>query len=175
MLLSSTVLPGTLASVIVIGLDRNLSWQSNIKHIKLKLAIKTKVFTNLIAPTWDASLQVSRPLYTTLVCPAITTSFLTWLAAPEIISFHKRVGEELQRVDKWCLRTIARAYKATLILSLQAEVVVFPLPLYINGIQAYSCPRSAKSGIEKVIGEEIIKVRHFLSCIKTRARQCKTR
>ena len=81
------------------------------------------------------------------------------------------MGEELQKAENRCLRTISGAYKATPIRSLQAEVGVPPLPLHMDGRQARFRLRSAESGINEVIGEGILKVRHFLSCTRTRPRR----
>jgi hypothetical protein len=49
-------------------------------------------------------------------------------------------------------------------------VKVPPLPLHIDGRQARFQLRSAESGIDKVIGKAILKVRRFLSCTRTRPR-----
>jgi hypothetical protein len=50
--------------------------------------------------------------------------------------FEKGVGEELQKAENCWLRTVAGAYKATPICSLQAEVGVPLLPLHMDGRQA---------------------------------------
>ncbi len=57
-------------------------------------------------------------------------------APPDMPLFRKGVGEELQKAKNRCLRTVARAYKATPIQSLQTEVGVPPLPLHMDGRQA---------------------------------------
>ncbi len=46
-----------------------------------------------------------------------------------------------------------------------------PLPLHMDGRQARFRLRSAESGIDRVIGEGILKVRQFLSCTRTRPRR----
>jgi hypothetical protein len=74
------------------------------------------------------------------------------------------MGDEQQKVENQCLRAVSGAYKATPIQSLQAEVGILPLPLHMDGRQARFRLQSADSGIDKVIGEGISKVRHFLSC-----------
>ncbi len=47
-------------------------------------------------------------------------------------SFENGVGEELQKAENQCLRTVAGAYKAIPIQSLQAEVRVSLLPLHMD-------------------------------------------
>jgi hypothetical protein len=46
------------------------------------------------------------------------------------------MGEELQKIENHCLRTVSGAYKATQVRSLQAEVGIPPLPLHMDGRQA---------------------------------------
>ncbi len=99
----------------------------------------------------------------TKCCPAIATGCPAWWAPPDTPFFQKGVGEELQKAENRCLRTVAGAYKATPIRSLHAEVGVPPLPLHMDGRQARFLLRSAESEIDKVIGEGILKVRRFLS------------
>jgi hypothetical protein len=73
--------------------------------------------------------------------------------------FRNGVGEELQKIENCCLRTISGAYKAAPVRSLQAEVGVAPLSLHKDGRQARFRLRSAEFGIDLVIGEGILKVR----------------
>jgi hypothetical protein len=73
-----------------------------------------------------------------------------------------------------CLRSVSGAYKAKLVRSLQAEVGVPPLPLHLDGRQAQFCMRSTESGLDRVIGEGILKVREFLSCTRTQPRRPRT-
>ncbi len=166
-----TINPSPHARVLGIILDNKLSWQPHLQHIKSKLATQTNVLTRLTASTWNTSLRVLRLLYTVIVRPAITTGCPTWWAPLSTIFFRKGVGEELHEAENRCLRTVSGAYKATPIQSLQAEVGVSPLPFHIDSRQARFCLRSAESGIDGVIGEGILKVRHFLSCTRTRPRR----
>jgi hypothetical protein len=48
---------------------------------------------------------------------------------------------------------------------------ITPLPFHMDGRQARFCLRSAESGIDRVIGQGILKVRQFLSCTRTRPRR----
>jgi hypothetical protein len=166
----STINPSSSARVLGVILDKKLSWQPHLLHLKSKLATQTNVLSRLTALTWGAFLRVLRLLYTAVVRPAITTGCPAWWAPPSTPFFRKGVGEELQKIKNCCFRTVSGAYNASPVRSLQAEVVVTPLSLHMDGRQARFQLRSAESGIDLVIGEGILKVRQFLSCTRTRHR-----
>ncbi len=121
------------ARVLGVILDKKLSWQPHLHHIKSKLATQTNVLSRLTASTWGASLRVSRQLYTAVVHLAITTGCPSWWAPPSTPFFRTGMGEELQKIENCCLRTVSGAYKATPVRSLQAEVGIPPLPLHMDG------------------------------------------
>jgi hypothetical protein len=66
---SLTIFPSLSARVLGVILDKKLSWQPHLQHIKSKLATQTNVLTWLTASTWGASLRVLRLLYTAAVRP----------------------------------------------------------------------------------------------------------
>jgi hypothetical protein len=133
---TSTIYSSPSARVLGVILDKKLSWQPHLHHIKSKLATQTNILSRLTASTWGASLRVSRLLYTAVVRPAITTGCPAWWAPPSTPFFRKGMGEELLKIENRCLRTISGAYKATPVLSLQAEVGIPPLPLHMDGRHA---------------------------------------
>jgi hypothetical protein len=47
------------------------------------------------------------------------------------------MGEELQKIENRCLKTVSGAYKATPVQSLQAEVGILSLPLHMEGRHAH--------------------------------------
>jgi hypothetical protein len=167
---TSPIHPSPFARVLSVILNKKLGWQPHLHHAKSKLAMQTNVHTRLTALTWGAPLRVLRLLYTAVVRPAITTGCPAWCAPPSMPFFKKMVGEELQKIKNCCPRTVSGASKATPVRSLQAEVGVPPLPLHMDGRQACFCLRPAESGIDRVIGEGILKVRQFLSYTRTRTR-----
>jgi hypothetical protein len=171
---TSTIHPSSSARVLGVILNKKLSWQPHLQHIKSKLTTHSNVLTRLTASTWGASLRVSRLLYTAVVRPAITTDCRAWLAPPSTPLYRKGLGEELQRVENHCLRTVFGAYKATPVRSLKVEVGVPPLFIHMDGRQARFRLRPAESGIDRVIGEGILKVRQFLSCTRARPRRPRT-
>jgi hypothetical protein len=171
---TSTIHPSPHACVLGVILDKKLSWQPHLQHIQSKLATQTNVLSRLTASTWGASLRVLRLLYTAVVRPAITTGCPAWWALLHTPFHCKGLGDKLQRVKNCCLRTVSGAYKATPVRSLQAEVSVPPLPLHMDGRQARFRLRSAESGIVRMIGEGMLKLRQFLSCTRTRSRRPRT-
>jgi hypothetical protein len=126
---TSTIYPSPSARVLGVILNKKLSWQPHLHHVKSKLAVQTNVHSRLTASTLGTSLRVSRLLYTAVVQPVITTGCPAWWAPPSTLFYRKGVGEELQRVENSCLKTVSRAYKATPVRSLQAEVGVYTLYL----------------------------------------------
>jgi hypothetical protein len=72
--------------------------------------------------------------------------------------FWKGIGEELQRVKRRCLRFVFRAFKATPVRWIQAEVGIPLSHLHMDSWQACFCLKSEKSVIDKVIGEGYTKV-----------------
>jgi hypothetical protein len=96
---TSTIHPSPSARVLGVILDKKLSWQPHLHHIKSMLATQTNVLSRLTASTWSASLWVLRLLYTTVIRPAITTSCPAWWAPPSMPFYRKGVGKELQRVE----------------------------------------------------------------------------
>jgi hypothetical protein len=148
---TSTIQRSPSAQVLGIILDKKLSWQPHLQHIKSKLTIQTNVLSRLTASTWGTSLWISKLLYTAVVRPAITIGCPAWWAPPSTPFFRKGMGDELQKVENCCLRTFSGAYKTTPVRSLQAEVGIPPLPLHMDYRKAQFCLRSAESGIDRVI------------------------
>jgi hypothetical protein len=70
---TSTIHPSHSARVLGVILDKKLSWQPHLLHLKSKLDTQTNVLSQLTASTWSASLRVLRLLYSAVVYPAITT------------------------------------------------------------------------------------------------------
>jgi hypothetical protein len=133
---ATTLYPSPSAHVLGVILDKKLSWQPHLQHIKSKLTTQTNVLKRLTASTCGASLQILRLLYSAVVRPAITTGCHAWWAPPDRPFFRKGMGDELQKVESQCLRAVSGAFKATPVRSLQAEVGIAPLPLHIDGRQA---------------------------------------
>jgi hypothetical protein len=89
---TSAIHPSPSAHDLGVILNKKLSWQLLLQHIKSKLATQTNVFSMLTASTWGASIQVLRLLYTAVVRPAIPTSCPAWWAPPFYAILLKRGG-----------------------------------------------------------------------------------
>ncbi len=124
------------AHVLGVILDKKLSWQPCLHHIKSNLATQIRVHSRLIASTWGASLQVFRLLYTAVVRPAIPIGCPLWWAPPSTPLFRSGLGDKLQRVNNHGLKTISSSYKAIQVQSLQADMGVPLLSLYMDDRQA---------------------------------------
>ncbi len=57
-----SIIPNATAHVLEVILNKKLSWQPPLQHIKSKLATQTNIPTRLTALTWVASLWVLRLL-----------------------------------------------------------------------------------------------------------------
>jgi hypothetical protein len=87
-----TIHPSPSACVLGVILDKKLSWQPHLHHIKSKLATQTNVLSRLTPSTWGTSTRVLRLLYTAVVRPAITTDCPAWWAPPSMPFFRKKMG-----------------------------------------------------------------------------------
>jgi hypothetical protein len=65
-----TIHPSSSARVLGVLLDKKLSWQPHLQHIKAKLATQTNALPRLMASIWGASLSVLRLLHTAVVHPS---------------------------------------------------------------------------------------------------------
>jgi hypothetical protein len=74
--------PSPSKQVLGVILDKELSWQLHLKHIKSKLVTQTNILTRLTAPVRGVSSSALRLLYTAIIRPAITTGCLAWWAPP---------------------------------------------------------------------------------------------
>jgi hypothetical protein len=102
-------------------------------------------------------------LYIAVIHIAVTTGYLAWWASPGGTIFRKGARQEYKKLELRHLMTVAETHKASLIWNLQADMGVPPLTLHIHGKQTHFLLWSGTSGIDKVIEDGILKVRHFLS------------
>jgi hypothetical protein len=96
-LTSFTISSSPSAHILVDILNKKLSWQPHLQHIKSKLATQTNVLKRLTASTWGASLQVLRLLYTTVVGPAIEIGYPAWWAPLAGHSFDMRLEKSFRK------------------------------------------------------------------------------
>jgi hypothetical protein len=72
----------------------------------------------------------------------------------------------LHKFDNCFLRVFSRAHRAITVPSLKGEMAVPPVPLPRDCRQASFRLRSAKSVIDRIVGEGILKIRQFLNCTR---------
>jgi hypothetical protein len=89
---TSTIYSSPSACVLGVILDKKLSWQPHLQHIKSKLTTWTNVLTRFTASTWGASLRVSRLLYTAIVTPSHRNWLPCLVGPPFYAIFLKRGG-----------------------------------------------------------------------------------
>jgi hypothetical protein len=171
---TSTIYPSLSACVFGVIHDKKLSWQPHLQHIKSKLATQTSVLSRLTASTWGTSLRVSRLLYTALVRPVITTGCPAG-RAPPLCHFINRGGETSSKGPKTIVLELSHGPTRPNLYETSRQKSALPLcPSTWTAEMHNYCLRSAESGIDRVMGEGILKVRQFLSCTRTRSRRSRT-
>src|SRR6516162_542342 len=98
---------------------------------RLRLSTQNFALTRLAASAWGCSLARAREIYTKVIRGAVAygaSAFHT----PTTEGKPKGATRGLMAAQTRCLRTIAGAYKATPVRSLETETWVPPLDLYLN-------------------------------------------
>src|SRR6516162_5672400 len=98
---------------------------------RLRLSTQNFALTRLAASAWGCSLARAREIYTKVIRGAVAygaSAFHT----PTTEDRPKGVTRGLMAAQTRCLRTVAGAYKATPVRSLETETWVPPLDLYLN-------------------------------------------
>ena len=118
-----------------IWIDGKLRWGPHIKETQAKIASQSVALTKIATPTWGATLNKARKVYTAAVRPAMTYVATIWHIPSEP---NKRKGAgpiaKLITLQNKCLRSITGAYKATNIRVLEAEASVIPLDLHLDQV-----------------------------------------
>lgn len=90
--------------------------------------------TRIVASTWGASFIRARQIYTAMICPTLSYGAAIWHSpSPLSCSRPKGVAAKLQTIQFKCLHTIAGAYRATPIHTLETETFIPPLDLHLDG------------------------------------------
>ena len=96
-----------------------------------KYATQQFALTRLAASTWGCSLRRARELYTKVIRAALAYGASAWHTPAEPCK-PQGIARGLQAAQTQCLRTVAGAYKATPVRSLETEMYVPPIDLYLN-------------------------------------------
>jgi hypothetical protein len=130
-----TTITEPVADVRVLGvwLDTKPQWRAHARELKRKAVAQVCALMRTAASTWGATFVRARHIYSAVVRLTLSYGASTW-------HFHSKEGAlgpkgdaaQGQRIQNKCLLTLAGAYRATTIYSLEAETFVPPLDLYLD-------------------------------------------
>jgi hypothetical protein len=133
-------------------LDTKLRWTAHARKLAKKAAIQIGALTRTTASTCGATFVRGRQIYSSVVRPLLAYGAATW-HIPTCGSIRKAKGlaAKLQVIQNKCLRTIAGAYKATPIASLETETYIPPIDLYLDSrVAAFQKRLQSSSSYELV-------------------------
>ena len=81
---------------------------------------------------WSASLFASQEVYLRVISPALMYGTLVWYRPGQILKQWKTMAKKIQTIPGRCLRVISGAYKATSIETLEVEIGIEPLDLFMS-------------------------------------------
>jgi len=110
-----------------IWLDRKLSFQAHVRHLKGKMENQMCALTRLAASTWGCNLLRAREVYVKVIRAAIAHGAGVY-HNPE----RPKVAKALEPVQNKGLRVVMGAYRATPIRNLELEAYCAPLDVYLN-------------------------------------------
>jgi hypothetical protein len=127
-----TVIKSPALDVRVLGvwLDSKLQWTAHAREVKKKALIQQLALQRISASTWGATFVRARQIYTAVVRPAVSYGVSVWRNPLET-----RAGKLmpiLRSIQNSCLRTVAGAYRATPIRSLEVETYIPPVDIYLD-------------------------------------------
>ena len=127
-----TVIKTPALDVLVLGvwLDSKLQWAAHAREVKKKALVQQYALQKITASTWGATFIRARQIYTAVVRPAISCGASVWKNPLGVKA--GKLMPLLRTVQNGCLRTVAGAYKATPIRSLEVETYILPVDIYLN-------------------------------------------
>ena len=112
---------------------------------------QTNALTRIATSTWGAMFGKSRLVYTAVVQPALAYRTPIWFLPKGKEATRPSLIHPLEVIQNHCLRTIARAYKATPILLLESETGILLTQDYFSKLQAQYQLRKQNSPIAGLI------------------------
>lgn len=93
----------------------------------------------LKSSTWRISFAKARQLYTMVVQLAIIYAVSVWYKLEKILRYCKKLLKEIQKLQNKCVRVVAGAYKATNAKTLENEIKIMLINIYMKGqiLKAY--------------------------------------
>jgi hypothetical protein len=116
--------------VLGVWLDAKLQWTAHAREVKKKALRQQYALQSITASTWGATFARARQIYTAVVRPAISYGASVWRNPTG--GNTGKLMPLLQKIQNSCLRTVAGAYKATPIRSLEVETYIPPIDIYLN-------------------------------------------
>ena len=141
--------PAAEARVLGVWLDTKLRWTAHTKKAIQKGTTQAGALTRISASTWGATFVRSRLIYSSVVRPQLAYGASSWHSPGA--SKAKGVTAKLQLIQNKCLRTIAGAYRATPIATLETETYTPPLDLYLDSRAAAFQDRLQESPVYQQI------------------------
>ena len=127
---ATTKAPSPDVRVLGVWLDSKLQWSAHAREVRKKALAQQCALTRIAASTWGATFARARQIYTAVVRTAITYGATAW--RHPLGGFKGKLTPLLRTIQNQCLRTVAGAYKATPIRSLEVETFVPPIDIYLN-------------------------------------------
>ena len=105
-----------------------------MQNIQAKIVNQSMTLTKISTSTWGASFSKARQVYIAVIRPAMTYGSAVWHTPKEIKK--SSLTEKLSVMQNRCLWTVASAFKATLILVLEAETFIALIDSHLDQLQA---------------------------------------
>jgi hypothetical protein len=150
-LADTEVAPKESTRFLGVWLDRKLRWRSHLKKLQAKLATQTLALTRLAASAWGVSFEKAREVYTKVIRSAIAYGASAWHHPTARGGEAKGIARSLLTAQSKGLRSVAGAYRATPIHTLERETNVPPLDLYLNKRLSDFEQRLEVSGMSQLI------------------------
>ena len=121
-------------------------------RIMQKMKSQINTLSKTTGSTWGLLLIQARQVYTAVVRPALTYEALAWHQPhqqPFPILKPTKVGitAKLAKQQNMCLQLVTDTYKATPLITLEAEAYIPPLDLHLDSVVSRALKRMKKSGM----------------------------
>jgi len=123
--------------------------------------------------TWGYGTGARRPIYVSMIRPAMVYGASVWYTPEGIRSAQKGVASKLKSLQGKCLRVVTGACKATSTEALEVETPTQPIDIALEGRVARTMLRTGASYVRHVADKETKKIRQQMR--SKRGRQVRVR